>query len=532
MKKKLGKRLVTLMLMLTMLFTACDFMPMKAQAATSGVPVYRLFNPDTGEHLYTTDAYEKDMIFRYQGWGYEGIAWYAADKTGDPVYRLYNPATGYHLYTTDTNEINVLTTTQGWAKDFDGKPLFYSDGTVSVYRLFKGVHHLTTDVNEYNVLPQSGWQQEGEKVKAVSTGKLTATQYYADTVTSVPVYRLFNPDNGEHLYTTDANEKDIIYKQGWGYEGIAWYAADKTGDPVYRLCNPQTGYHLYTTDTNEVKVLTTSQGWTKDFNGKPLFYSDGSVPVYRLFQGVHHLTTDLNEYNALPQSGWQQEGEKICAVKTGELIPTKYCPASVESVNAYSAIEADVTLNGSGTGCHAKLVLCTPYAAVSYGIQYDACAVSPYTGKTMLLVENVSSNNAGGQTYSRPQDIELALGQTYHLMITYNQDGTGTLYLNGQVVGSYANPNLANQLVYMRVEGSARKDGDSVSAAFTNIKIKRDGTYSANKGWNTHEFESNPTIHATVNSWDNILISGQASGMGGGDWDSQYEKASGIIQFF
>lgn len=38
-----------------------------------------------------------------------------------------------------------------------------------------------------------------------------------------PVYRLYNPNNGEHLYTTDANEKETLYRShGWGYEGIGW----------------------------------------------------------------------------------------------------------------------------------------------------------------------------------------------------------------------------------------------------------------------------------------------------------------------
>lgn len=56
----------------------------------------------------------------------------------------------------------------------------------------------------------------------------------------------------------------------------------------------------------------------------------------------------------------------------------------VNTKSAY-AIEADISLKGSGSGYHAKLVMGTAVSAVSFGIQYDSCAVAPYTGKTMAL---------------------------------------------------------------------------------------------------------------------------------------------------
>lgn len=151
------------------------------------------------------------------------------------------------------------------------------------------------------------------------------------TVTVVnlqPVYRLYLPKTGEHLYTTDANEKQTLYeKYGWGYEGVGWYATS-SGTAVYRLYHPILQNHLYTTDTNEVKVLTTKYGWQEDNGGKPLYYSSGSVPIYRVYNasanGMHHLTTDVNEYATLPKYGWKQEGIKIWAYKIGSPITTTY----------------------------------------------------------------------------------------------------------------------------------------------------------------------------------------------------------------
>lgn len=145
-----------------------------------------------------------------------------------------------------------------------------------------------------------------------------------------PIYRLYNPDNGEHLYTTDANERNVLYNNyGWGYEGVAWYSAN-TGTPVYRLYNNALCNHLYTTDLNEINVLTTMENsaWTVDNDGKPLFYSGGNVPIYRVYneklQGMHHLTTDRNEYNTLPDYGWAQEGMPLLALSKGTPITTQY----------------------------------------------------------------------------------------------------------------------------------------------------------------------------------------------------------------
>jgi hypothetical protein len=63
-----------------------------------------------------------------------------------------------------------------------------------------------------------------------------------------PVYRLFNPRSGEHLYTRDLNEKKTLLSQNWGNdEGIKWYSpleAISGSTPVYRVFNPRSGEHV------------------------------------------------------------------------------------------------------------------------------------------------------------------------------------------------------------------------------------------------------------------------------------------------
>lgn len=206
--------------------------------------------------------------------------------------------------------------------------------------------------------------------------------------------------------------------------------------------------------------------------------------------------------------------------------------STLTNTSASTAIEADVTLTGSGTGYHAKLVLCTATSAVSYGIQYDQCAVAPYTGKAMAMIENVSSNAAGGQTYSRPGNKQLKLGKKYHMMITIDKKGKGNVYLDYKKIGSFSNPQLANQAVYARVEGAVRLNGDKVKATFDNIRLKQGGKYEAGKKYGGTIFKSNKGIKTKkVNNKNKVVISGTGKGING-DWDSDYANVSGIFQFY
>ena len=130
------------------------------------VPMYRLYSSQTGEHLYTADLAESDMLIE-AGWTYEGLAWFAPE-TGAPVYRLYSPVTGDH--------------------------------------------HYTVSMEEAESLKNIGWILEGIAWNTAETG--------------VPVYRLYSPCliRGSHHYTVSEEERDMLTETGWIYEGIGWYA--------------------------------------------------------------------------------------------------------------------------------------------------------------------------------------------------------------------------------------------------------------------------------------------------------------------
>lgn len=145
----------------------CDNQPAPEPEAPEVTPMYRLYNPNSGEHFYTGSTVERDTLVGY-GWIYEGIAWNAPVDGGEPVYRLFNPNNGDHHYTMSTVE---------------------RDNLVSV-----------------------GWQYEG-----IAWNSVAPNDY--------PQYRLYNPnaDCGSHHYTGSTEERDYLVSLGWRYEGIGWY---------------------------------------------------------------------------------------------------------------------------------------------------------------------------------------------------------------------------------------------------------------------------------------------------------------------
>ena len=129
--------------------------------------------------------------------------------------------------------------------------------------------------------------------------------------TSEAMYRLYNPNTGEHIYTSDSGEKDYLSAIGWNYEGIGWNAPVSSDTPVYRLFNPFTSEHYYTTNEEEMFYLSVI-GW--NYEGIGWYSADNGMPIYRVFNpyndgpGAHHYTADSGEVFALVIQGWNDEG--------------------------------------------------------------------------------------------------------------------------------------------------------------------------------------------------------------------------------
>lgn len=103
----------------------------------------------------------------------------------------------------------------------------------------------------------------GEKDSLVKVGwKYEGVGWYAPTKSNDPVYRLYNPNAGDHHYTPNAAEKNSLVKVGWRYEGIGWYSSETKALKIYRAYNPnaKAGSHNYTANGGEQKNLV-SLGW-------------------------------------------------------------------------------------------------------------------------------------------------------------------------------------------------------------------------------------------------------------------------------
>lgn len=299
------------------------------------VTMFRLYNRNTGEHLFTADKNERNSIVPL-GWTYEGLAW-DAPETGDPVYRVFNPYTGDHHYTTDANERDALVDL-GWNDEQIG---WYSDGAdaAPLYRLYNpnavtGAHHYTTDIEERDALVRLGWSDEGigwygkipdgsyvddmEPITGIITTLPDGTEY-----AYYPVYRLYNPAINDHLYTTNAGERNSAASWIWHYEGQSWMAAS-VGSPVYRLSNPYTGTHMFTMSADEYNLLADG-GWQQEGVAfySPLEDDAERVPVYRLSDpdtGDHFFTASETERNGLLAGGWADEG----VAWYGHVVPEGY----------------------------------------------------------------------------------------------------------------------------------------------------------------------------------------------------------------
>lgn len=134
-------------------------------------------------------------------------------------------------------------------------PIIMGKNRRAVYSPFVQYEWRSTSLHwrpfEAQSLKKVGWSYEGVGWVAPTTGS--------------NVYRVYNPNSGEHLYTSSAFEKDSIVKAGWKYEGVSWHSGGKL--PVYRLFNPKaTGKqesHHYTLNTYERDNLVRS-GWKSD----------------------------------------------------------------------------------------------------------------------------------------------------------------------------------------------------------------------------------------------------------------------------
>lgn len=222
-------------------------------------------------------------------WKWDGHK--AEEVTLTDVVRLYNPWTGEHLFSADQGEIA--------AREKDG---WKNEGT-----FWKAYSHV------------GDWQE-----KFVKSGENTQKWGTA-------VYRLYNANNGEHLYTTSHEEYNNLKSIGWTGEGIAFYsvnlkvvnhevtsaaavdepgAVNKTPQGVYRAFNKYVTVGTHNFGGYEENATMLANGWLPDnvVDGKqlPLFMVydlDHTVNEAKIAQALTRISKEykanLEKYKAL-----------------------------------------------------------------------------------------------------------------------------------------------------------------------------------------------------------------------------------------
>ncbi|EPS95051.1 hypothetical protein FOMPIDRAFT_1133204 [Fomitopsis schrenkii] len=131
-----------------------------------------------------------------------------------PFLRAYSPGLKDHYYTVDPVEL-VHHEAGGYADQGVAGLVFRdsTDSTVPLYRLYnadKGEHYYTTSVEEAD----QGYENEGT----------VAYVYETQICGSIPLYYVRNEQEADNLYTVFEAERDVAI-QNLGYEdkGVACY---------------------------------------------------------------------------------------------------------------------------------------------------------------------------------------------------------------------------------------------------------------------------------------------------------------------
>jgi uncharacterized protein (DUF1800 family) len=151
-----------------------------------------------------------------------------------PMYRLYSPELGGHVYTNRAEGYAQLVTI-GWRPEGSTFRVLESAGTIDgmatvpLIRLWNdklGRHVMTTDLTEANLFANQGWKNEGARGYVLPVVNASAT------ANTVPLYRMYSPYFKSYLYLNNAKDRDAVAAAGWTYEKIIGYALPMTSLPL------------------------------------------------------------------------------------------------------------------------------------------------------------------------------------------------------------------------------------------------------------------------------------------------------------
>ena len=193
---------------IAMAAVAMVVLPMSAQAA--GKDLYCLYNSANKEFLYTIDENEKNNLI--STWEYKGVICTLPDFSATPVYRLYDPVSTQHLYTSDDAEIIKLVG-DGWTKE--GTAYYVDDAhTAPVYRMFNpatGEHQFSGSTSQITSLEAGGWVKEGVAYYALSVNENLEGANVTSSNVGSGVYLNGVEVRGDNYEAVFANDPDLRF---------------------------------------------------------------------------------------------------------------------------------------------------------------------------------------------------------------------------------------------------------------------------------------------------------------------------------
>lgn len=197
--------------------------------------------------------------------------WVSAQTADElqPLYRLYSPILGGHVYTPNTVGYSQLTEI-GWKPEGPSFRVMKAAGmisgaegavtTVAFTRLYNatiGRHVMTTDLTQASAFAAQGWTNEGPRGYILPT-KVGGT---------VPIFRLYSPVFNSYVYLTSEADRDAVVAAGWKFERLEGYAWPVSAVP---LAKPEALRFLtqatFGPNDLEIKRINTAgmDGWIDD----------------------------------------------------------------------------------------------------------------------------------------------------------------------------------------------------------------------------------------------------------------------------
>lgn len=200
---------------------------------------------------------------------------------------------------------------------------------VRLYNPWTGEHLFSADQAEVAAREKDGWKNEGTFWKAYAHVGDWQAKFANSQKFGTAVYRLYNANNGEHLYTTSHEEYNNLKSIGWTGEGISFYsvkmnqdgtapalnggdpdAVNKAAQGVYRAFNKYVTVGTHNFGGYEENATMLANGWLPDnvVDGKqlPLFMVydlDHTVNESKIAQSLTRISKEykanLEKYKAL-----------------------------------------------------------------------------------------------------------------------------------------------------------------------------------------------------------------------------------------